>query len=251
MLPLPDLVTTRDTIAQLTDRLSEVYDENAHGEIADPGMLCRALTDVLDAVHRRTHLSSDPELADDPGGEAVGEPPLGELCDHGIDLLTSLAETAERLAMTDEARQIQALTLPLACCVGRVGGEIGHLAPVVNAAAEVANGMQDRSGLARLYVMLDEIANAVAPRVAESAPGSEDAQAWRTLLINRAIVATRSHEPSSMEAAFDALIEHSPEDAPQFFNEGMGQMDALDYPPEVRLVMERYQRRFRNNRTLH
>jgi hypothetical protein len=251
MLPLPDLVTTRDTIAQLTDRLSEVYDERAHGDIADPGMLCRALTDVLNAVHQRTHVSGERELANDPSAENLAEPPLGELCDHGIDLLTSLAETAQRLSMTDEARQIQALTLPLACCVGRVGGEIGHLAPVVNAAAEVANGMQDRSGLARLYGMLDEIANAVSLRIAESAPGSEDAQAWRALLINRAIVATRSHEPSLMQAAFDALIEHRPEDAPGFFNEGMGQMDALDYPAEVRLVMERYQRRFRNNRTLH
>ncbi len=29
-------------------------------------------------------------------------------------------------------------------------------------------------------------------------------------------------------------------DAPDFFREGMGQIEALDYPPQVREVMQRY-----------
>jgi hypothetical protein len=99
--------------------------------------------------------------------------------------------------------------------------------------------------------MLDEIADGVSPRIAESPPGSEAGQAWRVLVINRAIVATRSQQPMLMKAAFDALIEHLPEEAPRFFNEGMGQMDALDYPDQVRAVIERYQQRFRNSRRLH
>ena len=43
-----------------------------------------------------------------------------------------------------------------------------------------------------------------------------------------------------MTGAFDAVVEHLPEDAVRFFEEGMAQMDALDYPSHVRSVMERY-----------
>jgi hypothetical protein len=242
------LVTTRDTLQQLTERLQEAYDETTAGDITDPAVLGQALADVLDAVHRRTHPAEAP--ADD-ALRSGDEPPLGELCDHGIGLLSRLADTAERLSLPAEARRIRALTLPLACCVGRVGGELAHLAPVVNAAAQVAGGLHDTAELARLYGMLDEIADGVSPRIAEAPPGSESGQAWRALVINRAIVATRSHQPALMEAAFDGLIEHLPEEAPRFFNEGMGQMDALDSPDQVRAVMERYQQRFRDSRRLH
>jgi hypothetical protein len=254
MLPLPDLVTTRDIIQQLTDRLRDVYDAAVHTELTDPAVLGRALCDVMDAVHRRTHAGDDPPPDDLPEADdlpVAGEPPLGELCDHGIDLLNRLAETATALAMPEEAGRIQALTLPLACCVGRVGGELAHLEPVVDAVARVADGLHDPAELARLHGMLDEIADAVSPRIAEAPAGSEAATAWRALLINRAIVATRSQQPALMEVSFDAVIEHLPEEGPRFFTEGLGRLDASDYPEQVRRVMATYERRFRDSRRLH
>ena len=74
---------------------------------------------------------------------------------------------------------------------------------------------------------------------------------WRVLLLNRGIVATRSHDPSTMEEAFTFLIRHLPEDAAQFFAAGMQQMEALNYPAHVRQVMEKYHRQWSLNRTLH
>jgi hypothetical protein len=47
------------------------------------------------------------------------------------------------------------------------------------------------------------------------------------------------------------LTSKLPEDATRFFSEGMGQMDALDYPPHVRAVMEKYHREWPVNRALH
>ena len=74
---------------------------------------------------------------------------------------------------------------------------------------------------------------------------------WRVLLLNYGIVATRSHNTASMEAAFAVLTSKLPEDATRFFSEGMQQMDALDYPSHVRKVMEKYHREWPVNRSLH
>ena len=63
---------------------------------------------------------------------------------------------------------------------------------------------------------------------------------WRVLNINRGIIATRSHDTSLMEHAFDELIQNFPEDAESFFKQGMEQMEELDYPDHVRAVMSRY-----------
>ena len=54
-----------------------------------------------------------------------------------------------------------------------------------------------------------------------------------------------------MEAAFRVLIANLPDDASEFFREGMLQMDALDYPEVVRNVMEKYYRQWSMTKTLH
>jgi hypothetical protein len=54
-----------------------------------------------------------------------------------------------------------------------------------------------------------------------------------------------------MEEAFEALAEHLPEEAPGFFREGMGQMDALGYPQRVRIIMQRYYDQWCGQRLLH
>jgi hypothetical protein len=54
------------------------------------------------------------------------------------------------------------------------------------------------------------------------------------------IVATRTHDLETMKQAFDEFLIYLPQEAPGFFAEGMKEMDALDYPPHVRRVMEFY-----------
>ena len=74
---------------------------------------------------------------------------------------------------------------------------------------------------------------------------------WRLLNLNRAIVATRTHQPEVMEEAFSALAAQLPDDAPGFFTQGMEQMELLNYPPQVREVMDRYYKKWNVNRSLH
>ena len=63
---------------------------------------------------------------------------------------------------------------------------------------------------------------------------------WRLLHINRGIVATRTYDVDIMKKAFDELLIYLPDEAPEFFIEGMREMDALDYPTHVRELMEFY-----------
>jgi len=53
-------------------------------------------------------------------------------------------------------------------------------------------------------------------------------------------VATRTHDTSIMRKVFDEMMLYLPQDATAFFNEGMQEMDALDYPPNVRKLIEHY-----------
>ena len=74
---------------------------------------------------------------------------------------------------------------------------------------------------------------------------------WRLLTMNQAIIATRSHRPALIDEAYRLLIEALPEEAPRFFEEGMQQMEALNYPQAVRRVVARYYELLHTPRTLH
>jgi len=54
-----------------------------------------------------------------------------------------------------------------------------------------------------------------------------------------------------MGKAFEVLTNNLPEEAAQFFNEGMQQMDALNYPQHVREVMEKHHSDWSRKHSLH
>jgi hypothetical protein len=170
---------------------------------------------------------------------------------RGIDLLVRLSNLASGLKCPQLAREIEALTLPLAGWIARCDAEIVKLDPVVNGAAALANRLKEPRKLAQLYRLLTEIGSAVSPQVSQENLSVDSARPWRVFLLNKAIVATRSHEPELMEEAFDSLADQLPDDAPGFFREGMEQMDAPDYPHEVRAVMERWYEQWCGPRVLH
>jgi len=63
---------------------------------------------------------------------------------------------------------------------------------------------------------------------------------WRILNLNWGIVATRSHNTELMAQVFDQMIKNIPADVQQFFDEGMQQMEIVNYPQGVRALMKRY-----------
>jgi hypothetical protein len=248
MIPVIDIAYIAEELQRCAEELTSAHDDHGAAAETNPVTLVVAMRDLLDELRRPWA-----EHRRDPLDDGTYPPArnLTALGDHGIDLLARLAALAGRLRNPHLARDIEALALPLACWIARFGGEINHLGTVVNGAAALANRLKQPAELAHLYGLLREVAQAVSPLVSQEAVGADPTRPWRVFLLNRAIVATRSHQPALMEEAFDLLTEHFPDDAPDFFREGMEQMGALDYPPYVREIMRRYYDQWCGQRILH
>jgi len=121
-----------------------------------------------------------------------------------------------------------------------LGGTIIKLIPIVNLVAAFSNRLKDPQALRQLMVNIKTIIEAVDQSIQDDMDDRDPRRPWRVLLLNYAITATRTHDPALMEKAFQFLIHHLPDDLRQFFTEGMSQMTAIDYPPQVKEVMEKY-----------
>jgi hypothetical protein len=189
-----------------------------------------------------------------PDGAALDETPqetATELGEYALNLCQSALDRAGQLSAESLVEGFQTLTLDTALWVAGRGGWILTLEPVVNALAALANHTHDESRLAALFRIADKVRAAVTPAIRRDLEKTDPGRPWRLLNMNRAIVATRAHRPELMVAAFDDLVAEFPEDAPQFFAQGMEQMDRLNYPGQVREVMEKYYLAWSVKRALH
>jgi hypothetical protein len=186
-----------------------------------------------------THLDQSPAAYTEIG--TAGVTGVG---DHGLALGEQLTRWLAELGDAPALAQMHRALPCLALWIARRGGELATLEPVVDALSALANASRDTRELAGIARVIGEITAAVAAVIRLDPDPLNPGRPWRILHLNRSIVATRSHDPALMEEAFQALITHLPRDAPAFFREGMRQMQTLDYPPQVRAVMERYQRQF-------
>ena len=237
MLPPIDISYVADRLDELGEDLQRAFEDAAESIEPAPQVLLGGLTRLLDIIRAADQKSS----ADFENSlrEATGSEPEVVL-EHGLHLLSQLSGVASRLGLSEQARAIDQLSLPLSGWMLRRGCELPHPEPVVNAMALLANGLRRPEQLAELFALMNEIMNGIGSERAAETEAMNPDRPWRVLLLNRAIVATRSHQPSLMEEAFSAVVEQLPEEAPDFFREGMGQMEALDYPAQVREVMQRY-----------
>lgn len=186
--------------------------------------------------------------ADSAHGERLSGGDISDIGEYGAGLLQLLMRCAGQLDLPDARHAIGRTLVPLSLWVARNGGTLSVLDPLVDALAELANQCSDVLALSRLAEVFGELVDAVAPTLCADLDQGNPGRPWRVLHLNYGIVATRSHEPQLMAAAFDRLIHYFPDDAAGFFAEGMRQMDALDYPGHVRAVMEQYYKRFSEQR---
>ncbi len=176
---------------------------------------------------------------------------LNELGDYAIQMLSDLAAAANSLKLEQQSQQLEDLTLPLAVWIARHGGELRSLAPIVNALARLANTLSEPALLGQLYHMTRELQWAVDTTSRQDLERSEPSRPWRLLLLNQAIIATRSHQPDLIDEAYKLLMDALPQEAPRFFAEGMQQVELFNYPQVVKQVVEKYYNLWALPRTLH
>jgi hypothetical protein len=204
------------------------------------------LLDVMQRVEADREAQGGSDAA--PGRTAEDITELGE---YALQLHASLAGHVSQSGGDDIRTPLAMLAVELALWIADHGGRLDNLEPVVDGLAMIANSSMDPAELESLGRVMGRITDAVAPLIREDLEKINPGRPWRVLLLNRSIVATRSHNTRVMEEAFTVLTRHLPEDAARFFTEGMEQMDALNYPPHVRKVMEKYHRQWTLNRSLH
>jgi hypothetical protein len=252
MIPNINIPDIADNFSSLADHVLAAFEESEHAHASkatEPSLLIDAMTRLLEVFRQmdQEDMLPPPELAN----TALSGRDIHVLGDYGLSLLGELSAWAARLHMPQEAKELEGLTFPLGCWIARHGGELSNLAPVVNSAAALANSISKPAELERLYALLGEIVDAVSPHISEDPDKTSASRPWRVLLVNRAILATRSLQPRLMHEAFQSLVDQLPEEAPQFFREGMEQMAAIDYPPNIRAVMQEYYDSWAAPRTLH
>ena len=218
--------------------LAEAQDNNS--ELPE---LIPAFDQLIEVMTRIEADSAVDHASDDTDITQIGEYAL-----HLLDRTTVVYNT---LGIQNGKENLVWLTINLASWIARHDGQIEELELVVDAIAVAANNTPEPAQLESLGSIIAEIINAVPPAISQDLEKSNPGRPWRVLLMNYSIVATRSHNTGLMEKAFEVLTGNLPEDASQFFIEGMQQMDALNYPAHVREVMEKYHRQWTINRSLH
>ena len=94
--------------------------------------------------------------------------------------------------------------------------------------------------MGELSCLMGAICGACSPAIKSDLEKANPGRPWRLLHLNRGIAATRSLRLELMEKAFEQLLKYLPEEAEAFFREGMSEMERLNYPGEVRDLMQRY-----------
>jgi len=186
----------------------------------------------------------------DDATTSVAEQELIDLPDYGMSLLTTLREFAQQNNCKESSIIFEQLSISLALWFAQHDMITHDVELIVNAISNTANRTQDQVVLAELADVIDVIINAFPAELKADLDKLDPARPWRGLNLKHAIIATRSHDPKRMESVFEQLVFRLPEDAPGFFDEGMRQVDIIDYPDHVRNVMKTYYQ-LTNQPTLH
>ena len=251
----PDQRYFQEHLHRLLDALRQARDVGVEPAPDDnPALLEEALHQLLEIIAR---VEADARATDSDrrgkthAGQGAREADITELGEYGIGLLGELEQWLQRHQLEAQMVPLAELHMALALWIARHGGELLTLEPVVDALAQFANRTLDPEQLMGLFAYMGEIVEAVAPSIRQDLEKSNPGRPWRVLHLNRAIVATRSHDPAAIQEAYDHLAKLLPEEAPRFFAEGMEQMEALNYPPQVRNLVETYYQDWNRKHRLH
>lgn len=233
-------------IREAFDVLAEIICENWDGtDEPSPSLITKAVDQLFDVLDRYEKNATAPDT------QSFIPDELDELGEYGLTLLQEMSAYAADLGLDEVADQMEDLSFPFAVWLARKNSEIRHIAPVVNALSRKANLISEPHLLKQLYSYSNEIVDSISPSISQDLERTNPMRPWRVLIINRAVIAARSHDRDLITSAFDTLIEYLPEDAAEFFQEGVEQMHLVNYPEHVKELMQQYFLLHGSSRTLH
>jgi hypothetical protein len=249
IIPPADINWFAEQFADISQEMLDAWEDAGKPTVGDepsPDLLCDAmdqLIDLLKIIDSGTPKENDPSVNEDAD--------ITELGDYGLSILEEFINLAEAFNLPEQIPNWEQLSIALGRWVIIHEGEVSILSSVVNGLAYLANHTTEQVMLEGLYLVMSEIVEAVPLSSIEDSDSDDPLEPWRILIFNRAIVATRVFSPRLMDESFRDIAEYFPNEAPDFFREGMEQMDIQGYPQEVREVMESYYNTWPMKRTLH
>ncbi len=234
LLPTENAEQLSKMLATLTKEMSaleikpEEQSENAPSIEEVTGVL-ENLTEVIYA---------DSQAAND---EKFGPNEATEFGEYAIYMVNGSSYMLKNANKTSLLQHNNILAIGLALWIGDHGGKINEPQALVDTMAELANQTTEPDDLTEMFHVLSKLINACSLTIKQDMDKSNMGRPWRVLNLNRCIVATRTQDTELMELAFSDLVTNLPEDAPNFFSQGINQVAQENYSDEVREVMQRYQ----------
>ena len=253
MAPIPTRLLTGRVMDSIIERLEDCTGrfEPAAAQILQSFELYRSkastqapVAQLVEGITQFLAIAAEFDARSDTHGPRAERQDAGELGDYALNLLMELTGWTVQLSLEEPRRVLESLTLSVADWIMRHHGKIQTLEAVVDALANTANRLQDPATLERLTEFINRLVAAVDETIKQDLETSNPARPWRILLLNRGIVATRSHNTRLMQQAYDELAQYLPDETGQFFAQAMQQMEALNYPAHVRELVARYYHRF-------
>ncbi len=171
---------------------------------------------------------------------AIVQEDVSQIGDYGLQLLTDLSNWANQLDLQQAASELRLASLGASDWVLRHHGEIRTPEIVVDTLANLANTTSDVEILKQLESVMTNTLHGLSTFHKRDLETTNPGRPWRVLHINRAIVATRTLDPTVMRRVFDEFVQELPAEAPQFFAEGQAQMTKSVYPEAVREIVRDY-----------
>jgi hypothetical protein len=195
-----------------------------------PAMLVDALDVFFDDCER-----IDREYG--PTSEVLGEDVSG-LADQIFECLHDLGNWSDKLKLRGARIAVIDISLEVAQWCMRHKGQLRQIGPLVAALANRANLAGSLDACLALSDAYEAVIVNVSARLQADHTSTDPLRPWRQLLLNSAIVSTRSRDTNKMERAFKRMEAHLPSECPAFFKQAAHQVAGLGFSPEARQLVQ-------------
>ena len=236
------LMPISEALNELSQPVCDVWEGN---EEPSPELVLKALLQLFKLLENHS-LDHSVQNSDRLKPDEINE--LGE---YGLTLLEEMSAFADDLGLGDIANSIEDLAFPFAIWLARNEVELKNITPVVNALSRKVNVITETHMMRQLFNYTNEIIDCLNPDIPQDTEKNDPQRPWRVLVINRALLAARSHDIDLMKNAFDFLSEQLPEEATGFFEDSVEQMHLARYPEPVKELIQHYFLMHCTSHTLH